>query len=476
MKGKPSERQGRKVTGLSPPGADMAAGLPSNRRKKPATTLREERIFVFKRSYIMQISGSYSNYLTMTSLLAPMGVKGSGDLVMQVFTSAIGNLQDKINQQIFSEESEAALKQLYTDVSNLAGKAKNLTLTEFNSVFNDRTATSSDPNVLTATAIDAFSQDSGATEATYNISVIQLAQAQENTGLELNGTDTSAVDLGTNTFNVNINSQDYLLNIDVVAGDTNEDVLRKMAQALDEASIGISAEVTNGSGEGTRTLVSTSDSTGAANAFTISDISGNAVTATGVAAVSTAAQDAAYAVDGTDFTSGSNTIYLDEGLVAVNLQGVGESALTVAPDAEQVENAITDFISQVNSFVDSLENNSDYIKDDVLTSINSFIDAHKNELESLGITRGEDRRLEIDIDQLATATSQNMAEVKETFGGFDGLAVQMNNYASHVETDSPLNYAKEAEHMSMSFSDYLYGVSANMMQEILQGSLLSTYF
>jgi hypothetical protein len=33
-KGKPSERQGRKVTGLSPSGADMAAGLPSHLRQE----------------------------------------------------------------------------------------------------------------------------------------------------------------------------------------------------------------------------------------------------------------------------------------------------------------------------------------------------------------------------------------------------------------------------------------------------------
>jgi flagellar hook-associated protein 2 len=444
--------------------------------KKSASIFREERIFVFKRGYIMHITGSYSNYLTMTSLLAPMGVKGSGDLVMQVFTSAVGNLQDKIDQQIFSEESEAALEQLYTDVSNLASKAKKLTLTDFNSVFNDRSAQSSDPNVVTATAVDAFSQDSGATEAAYDISVTQLAQAQENTGFELNATDASVVGLGTNTFNVNINGQDNLLNIDVLEGDTNEDVLQKMAQAINGASLGISAEVTNGSADGTKKLVVTSDATGAANAFTISDVSGDAVTATGGDSVTTAAQDAAYAVDGTDFTSGSNTIYLDEGLVTVNLQGIGESTLTVAPDAQQVENAITDFVSQVNSFIDSLENNSDYIKDDVLASLNSFISAHKNELASLGITQGEDGRLELNLDELATATSQNMEEIKETFGGFDGLAVQMNNYASRIETDSPLNYAKEAENMSMSFTDYLYGTSATLLQQILQGSLLNTYF
>jgi len=37
----------------------------------------------------MQITGSYSNYLTMTNLLAPLGAGGSDSLVMQTFTSAL---------------------------------------------------------------------------------------------------------------------------------------------------------------------------------------------------------------------------------------------------------------------------------------------------------------------------------------------------------------------------------------------------
>jgi len=423
----------------------------------------------------MKISGSYINYLTITSMLAPMGVKGSGDLVMQVFTSAMENLQNKTKQQIFSEESEAALKQLYNNVSDLASKAKKLTPTDFNSVFNDRTATSSEPTVVTATAIDAFSSDSGAAEATYNISVTQLAQAQENTGLELNAADSSVVDPGTNTFNVNINGQDYELSVEVVEGDTNEDVLQKMAQVINGAGIGISTEVTDGSEEGAKRLGITSDDIGAASVFTISDVSGNAVTATGVDSVSTTGQDAAYEVDGINYTSGSNTIHLDEGLVTVNLQGEGESILTVSPGEEKVKNAITDFVSEVNSFVDFLKTNNDYINDEVLSSVNSFINDHKGELESFGITQGEEDKLEVDTDKLAMATSQNMTEIKEAFSGFDGLAVQMNNSASRIAMDSPLNYAKEAENMSMEFTDYLYSASAGMLQNLMQGMLLNTY-
>lgn len=423
----------------------------------------------------MQISGSYSNYLTITNLLAPLGVQASGDLVMQVFESAVGNLQDKIDEQIFTEDSQAALNQLYSDVSNLAAKAKKLTLDDYNSVFNDRTASSSDVNVLTATAMDAFSASSGATEATYNISVAQLAQAQENTGLELDKLASSVVDIGTNTFNVNINGQDHELSVTIEEGDTNEETLQKIAQSINEANIGINAEVTDGSEEGIRKLTMTSNDTGAENSFTISDISGNTITATGANSVSNAAQDAEYSVDGIGSTSNSNTIYLEEGLVTVNLKGTGESTLKISPDEDKVKNAITDLVSELNSFIDHLGENSDYIKDEVLSSVNSFIKDNKTGLASIGITQDENGRLEIDDEQLSAAVSQNMDNIKDAFSDFDGLAVQTNNYASHVSTDSPLNYAKESENISMEFTDYIYSSSTAMLQQALTGSLLNTF-
>ena len=411
----------------------------------------------------------------MTNLLSPLGARGSGDLVMQVFMSSMGNLEDKINQQIFSKESNTALKQLYNEVSNLANQAEKLTLTDYNSVFNDRTATSSDPNVLTAAAFDAFSTDTGAAEATYNISVSQLAVAQENTGLELNAADPSVVNLGITTFNININGQDHELSIEVVEGETNEAVLQKMAAAINDASIGVTAQITAGSAEGTQQLVVTADQTGMTGSFTVSDVSGNAMGATGADTASTAAQDAMYTVNGTDYASQTDTIYLDDGLVTVNLTGVGESILTVGPDQNEVKNAITAFVSEVNSFIDFLESNSDYIKDEVLSSINSFITDHETEMESFGITQGEDGNLVIDADKLTTAVSDNLSNIKDAFSGLDGLAVQMKSYASRMVTDSPLNYAKEAEGMTTDFADYLYGTSATMLEAIVQGMLLNTF-
>jgi flagellar hook-associated protein 2 len=423
----------------------------------------------------MQITGSYFNYQNITNLLAPLGVKGSGNLVMEVFSASVGNLQQKIDDQIFSEESNAALSQLYDKVSGLSEKAKKLTLTDMNSLFNDRTAESSDADVLTATAFDAFSQESGATEATYAIRVDQLALAQENVGSELSGAEVSNVIEGTNTFNININGQDNEINIEVLAGDTNEAVLQKIETAVNQADLGVTAQITTDDVAGTQQLSLKGDNTGEDNAFSISDVAGNAVSVTGVGTVSTAAQDAGYHVDGNGFTSGTNNIYLDGGLVEVELKGEGEATLTVAPDETEVKDAVSTFVSEINAFLDFLEQNEDYIKEDVSSSVYSFVVDHKNELASFGISEGDDGRLDIDEIQLSEAVSQNLSEIKETFGGLDGLSVLVSNYATRVTSESPLNYAKEAENLNPDFTDYIYGSSVNMLTQILQGTLLDDF-
>jgi flagellar hook-associated protein 2 len=299
-----------------------------------------------------------------------------------------------------------------------------------------------------------------------------MAQAQENIGSELIGTDVSVVNEGTNTFNININGQDNEISIEVLAGDTNEVVFQKIETAINETEIGVNAQITIDDEAGTQQLTLKGNNTGVDNAFSISDITGNAVSVIGLGTASTEAQDAAYTVDGNGFTSGTNNIYLDGGLVEVELKGEGEATLTVAPDETEVKDALSAFVSEFNEFTDFLEQNEDYIKEDVLSSVHSFVVDHKKELESFGISEGDDGRLDIDETQLSEVVSQSLSDVKETFGGLDGLSVQVNNYASRVTTESPLNYAREAEQLSPDFTDYIYGSSVNMLTQILQGTLL----
>jgi flagellar hook-associated protein 2 len=160
-------------------------------------------------------------------------------------------------------------------------------------------------------------------------------------------------------------------------------------------------------------------------------------------------------------------------MVTVNLEGAGEATLTVAPNENTVKDAISTLVSGLNGLLDFLENNSDYIKDEVLSSANSFIDDHKSELESFGITLNENGRLELDDTKLREAVDQNLSGIKESFGGFDGLAVQFSNYTSQITSDNPLEYTKEAENLNIDSMEQIYNFTTGTSQRLLQGTLLN---
>jgi len=424
----------------------------------------------------MRITGTYNNYLYLSNLLAPFsGGKAPADLVSQTFLSAMTTYQQKTDLQLFSKNSSSALLQLYGGAADLAGKAAKLTQDDSSSVFNDRTAASSNVKVLTASAYNALSSSTGATEAAYSLSVTDLAQAQKNAGSELTAADASAAGEGTHTFEIVINGKTHQVSIEIAAGDTNEALMQNMATAINALALGVTAAVESGAAEGTHRLVLEAGATGAANAFTLSDATGSAVASTGVGTVSQAAQDASYTVNGTAYNSSSNTILLDSGMVTVNLKGTGSATLTVAPDEAKAQDAVSGFISGINSFIDTLNRNSLYLKDEVLSTITSYLSNHKTALEAIGITQGADGKLTIDSAKLSADINEDMAGIEKAFAGMDGLAVQMKNYTSRIATEPPINYAKETGTVIKDFSDYFSGTSSAMYEQLLLGSLYNGY-
>jgi flagellar hook-associated protein 2 len=423
----------------------------------------------------MQITGSYMNYLSVSNLLSSLGVKSSSDLVMNVFNQSVEQLQEKVGQQIFSKDSNKALQGFYQELSDLSSAAARLVSDSSGSVFNDRTASSSNEKILTASAWDAFSADSGATEATYQIQVQQLAQAQENAGSSLQSKATGLLQSGTYNFEINVNGQNHAFSIDVSGTETNEELLSKVGQAINNANIGISAQVVADTEAGTSQLVLSSDQTGAAAAFTITDTTGDLVNQTGLGTVKTQAQNAAYRVDGKDYTGSSNTVYLDDGAVQADLKATGNVTLTVGPDAQKEQAAVTNLVTALNDYRDYINNNETYIQDSALSPIQNVMDDLKNQLGALGITQKEDGTLSVDQAKLKTALQQPSLKIKELLGGVDGIASQIESIVSNLSSTSPLTFAKEAEQLQTNFEDYIYNSSASMLKQILEGTLLNEY-
>ncbi|MGB9712853.1 MAG: flagellar cap protein FliD N-terminal domain-containing protein, partial [Dissulfurimicrobium hydrothermale] len=207
------------------------------------------------------------------------------------------------------------------------------------SVFDKVVANSSNPNQVSASA------QPGATITTYNIYVNQLASAQVNQGALLVSSNTTTASAGINTFNLTINGITTPISVNVNATDTNQTFLNNMAQAINNANVGVTASVITDTQNNTSQLQIIANNTGTIGAFNLSDVTGNAVITSGANKIISYANNASYTINNQAYTSTSNNISIDNNNLQINLLNPtnGMVTITVTADSNAISNAINNF-------------------------------------------------------------------------------------------------------------------------------------
>lgn len=330
---------------------------------------------------------------------------------------------DQINFDNIGKISTAAT--IKSDAEKLLSSAKSITETGNKGVFTKKTAVSEDETKITATA------ENGAYNTTYSININQIAKAQVNTSNTVDKLQTSSVNTGTNTLTIKIGDKEKDISFNTTAGDTNEIVLNKMAKALNEGDVGITALVTKNNTGGIALQLS-SEKTGENNKFTITDKVGNAAAATGITNISTTAANAKYTLNNVSYTSSSNEITVDKGKVTLNLKNVtnNDVKVTIKQDSNKIAQDIGNFISDYNNLISDASNNGVSIN-----SIKGMVTAIKNNksnLENIGISINSDNTLSIDKKKLAESIDSNYKLVKDTFTGYQGVAEKIELFSKSI--------------------------------------------
>lgn len=167
----------------------------------------------------------------------------------------ITNLQ---NQQAGFVQRETIYSTIQADLTGLQSAVNSLSSTT-NSVFDGRTASSSNSNLATASA------SSGALSGQYSFTVNSLAQAQE---IASQGFDSanSAITQGTFQFQVGSGA------VNTITIDNTNATLQGLANAINNANAGVTASIVNdGSAAQGYHLLLTANKSGTANAITISN-------------------------------------------------------------------------------------------------------------------------------------------------------------------------------------------------------------
>jgi flagellar hook-associated protein 2 len=374
-----------------------------------------------------------------SGLLTSTGV-GSGIDVDKLVSTLVAAKKAPQQNQITNQAARAntqlsGLGQIGAALSALQSAMASIT---DGSAFNARTVSSSDKDVLSASA------NGNAVAGSFDIEVTRLASALKASSGAF--ADSSAkVGTGTLTFTVDGKS----MNLDL---DDSNNSLAQVRDAINKASDnpGVTATIVNGT-DGAH-LVLSGTRTGVANGFTVSSTGGDG----GLAAlhydaaassgnglnVITAAQDAEYTIDGLAGHSAGNSVSGAIDGLTLNLVKLGESRVTVANDSGKGVSALTNLANTYNSFVGIYKNLTKYdavsetagamIGDATINGINSTLSriiggsSNGTALSSLGITLQLDGTLQVDNDKLNKAMSDGGQLASQLFGGDRGFAAQLN--------------------------------------------------
>ncbi|WP_219641438.1 flagellar filament capping protein FliD [Cohnella sp. CFH 77786] len=298
------------------------------------------------------------------------------------------------------------------------------------SAFNSRTAVSSDQASVLAKA------SAGAAFESYRVRVDQAAASQVNSGSFLAKSALTSVRSGTNAFTITSGGITTSVSAFIYGNDTNEQALTKLRDAVNEAKSGVTASIVTDAKTGGKKLELASSQTGAKNAFSIADVTGNAVAATGIGNVKTMAADAIYSVDGgTAVTSSSNVIDLEEGkATATLLKPTSDDAeIQVKPDEAGVLKQVKQLISDYNETLGRVREAGSYLNDSVKRSLENAANGYG----SVGIAKQADGTLKLDETKFKASLSAQFENTRRAVSGPDGLAVNLSKAADRLENMPP---------------------------------------
>ena len=323
---------------------------------------------------------------------------------------------------------KTAAKSLGSAVNQLSGSA-----------FSNRTMTSSNSDVLSVN----YSGNNANTIAPMTVKVKQIATSQQNAGKELSANTTFEGKSGVNRFSIEKDGKTTDFSINVSAGDKNKDVQQKMADAVNQAGIGVKATVETDTKTNTSTLKLESTNTGSSqkNTFVVKDATGDLAAKTGINAISQEGRDAVYSVNGgAERTSQSNNINLGNGVTAT-LKKASEEEVTVSR-GKNIDLAIATAENLVKSYndlyVEAAQRTNDAKSQKLATKMVNTSKTYFNSLSEIGIGFNGDGKMTIDSKKMNQAAESGKLEkfFTENSGRNYGFTNQIGKLADSVSRNT----------------------------------------
>lgn len=377
-----------------------------------------------------------------------MGIASTSGAVSGIdYTSLVNQLVgikrqsiDQLNgEKNALEKTKSAYDTLGTLIQDLKSAADALKTADGFKVF---TNSISDETIIGAAA------SSTASEGIYQIVVTNIAKSHKIAadGVAL---DTSTIAAGPGSFSFQVGTGA----VQTVAVDATT-TLTGLKDSINALNAGVTASVVNDGSPGTPyRLILTSDTTGSANAVTITQND----TSLNFATTLQAAQDASFTVDGLTFTRSSNSVTDVVPGVSFDLKSADPAktvTLNVSRDKTAVKDKVLAVINKYNEVISNIKANNRYdtenkiggaffgdpvansITNDlkrVFTSAVSGLPADMNRLLHIGVTSSTEGVLSLDETKFNDMLTENFDGVVDLFvtgpttNGFGGLIYDISN-------------------------------------------------
>ncbi len=315
--------------------------------------------------------------------------------------------------------------------------------------FEKKIAISSNPQAATA---EYIGDSASLTESEgFELEIMQLASPQTNIGNFLKRDEYDFLP-GSYSFDLNMNSNSYEFQYNINVGDTNEEVLQKLARLVNNAHIGLKADVLNGSQEMTALRLESKQTGLAQDETSLFRIvpentheSRQAMQILGIDSVAAMAENSSFLLNGTKHSSYSNTFTINN-VFSITLNDVTPPNEPVKigfkPGAEAVTDDIQSLVDSFNSMIRIAENHSGMpaSNEKLLKDMGNVAKTFSSSLNPIGLFVSDKGMIDVDRSKLTESVVSEDADLN--IGVLNRFKDAIGRKADEASLD-PMNYVKK---------------------------------
>ena len=358
--------------------------------------------------------------------------------------SPLYKIKETKNAARFAIDIKESARQIQNVISSLSGGGKGI-----EAAFSKKVASSTDDEMVEAKYIGA-NDESEATES-FDIEVRSLAEPQVNQSNFLYS-GVRDIPVGNYSFDLNTPSASYEFQFSVNDGETNRDILNKLARLINSANLGLKTEILENDNRQSALRLESSQTglpEGEQYLFNIvpegTTDSRTAMGILGISEITSPAKNASFIFNGKEHVSRSNTITVDK-TFELKLKGIhneGESeTIGYKPSVDAVADNLQELVDSYNSIIDIATNpvGEEQQGNRLLNDMRSVTLNYNSELEAIGLCSQDDGRIRVDRALLADAISSD--DAKESFSVLNAFKDALNDKASNASIN-PMNYVNK---------------------------------